>query len=122
MFEVTPSTRPQQVGVNEYGLKLAACEFCREPIAWVMTRPNLNARTPEGKLPKRMPIDPLPSSLGKLALTLRPGDLPEVGEFGSIGQAAGYRAAGNPTFIQHVKTCARREELVRGVKRKRTRK
>lgn len=124
MFEETPEvTVPLRRGekrTNEYGLVIDRCEFCREDIAWVETFENPNARTPAGQVPKRVPIDPRPTRIGTLALT-HTEQGPRVGEM-KHGQAAGFRAAGQPTFIRHIKTCSRAEEMRRGVKTKHARK
>jgi hypothetical protein len=100
------------------GLLLAACEFCRAPIVWARELDNPNARTPEGKIGKLVPIDPEPSTDPRANLALSPpsGTHPQhrVGEM-RPAQAAGYRAAGKDTYIRHVKTCTHADDLRRGV-------
>lgn len=116
MFEVEPIRRTRNAKgalVNEHGLALSRCEFCHDEIAWVHDFGNPNARTAEGKIPKRIPVDPQPSSLGTLALTLT-AEGPKVGEM-RHNQAAGFRTSGGKTFIRHVKTCTKADEMRRGV-------
>jgi hypothetical protein len=88
------------------------CEFCRCKILWAQWMPNPRARTDKG--PQYVPIDPEPSAdqRARLALTVRTGDRPLVGEM-TIGQATGWRAAGKGVYIQHAKTCARAKDLIK---------
>jgi hypothetical protein len=116
MFESEPVARTRNAQgqeVNEHGLVLSVCEFCRKPIAWVHDFGNPNARTAEGKVSKRIPIDPQPSRLGTLVVN-QTAEGPRVGEM-RHNQAAGFRATGGKTFIRHVKTCTKAAEMRRGV-------
>jgi hypothetical protein len=88
------------------------CEFCHEPILWAEWMPNPNARTRKGA--QFVPINPEPSDdrRARLAMTKREGDRPLVGEM-SVGQTAGFRAAGNPIYIAHAKTCTEAHALIK---------
>jgi hypothetical protein len=91
----------------------AHCEFCREQIVWCEWMPNPRARTKKG--PQLVPVDPEPNDrIGLLVMTPRPGDRPLVGEM-SRNQAAGYREHGCHTYVQHIKTCTKADELKRKV-------
>lgn len=123
--------RNAPVPVSTLGMVLARCEFCHGPIVWAREVDNPRARTPEGKIGKLVPIDPEPSTDPRANLALSapsegyvpgvtaPGDYsqPRVGEL-SHGQLAGYRAAGKPTMIRHVRTCTHADELRRGAARR----
>lgn len=104
---------------NSSGLPLTKCEFCGEHILWVREVDNPNARTPEGKIGKLIPIDPEPVNDQRATLVMSPpaGTYPQhrVGEM-RTNQAAGYRASGGRTYLRHVKTCSNADELRRGVK------
>jgi hypothetical protein len=116
-----------QVRLNSQGVPMARCEFCRSDIIWCETLPNPNARTPEGRKPKLIPMDPEPETEDTgwaiWAMTIRPNlsngltQRPQVGEM-KRNQANGYRARGGQTYVQHVKTCTHAEELRRGVQRR----
>lgn len=88
------------------GMKVAPCSFCHEPIIWAQTQPNPRARTAAKRAEvKLVPFDSEPDSHGKWALTpASDGGRPTCGEM-PYGMAAGWRAAGKPTFQRHVKTC-----------------
>lgn len=126
-------SRREEVTHNSVGLALARCEFCREPIVWVREMDNPRARTPEGRIGKLIPIDPEPSDDPHAVLALSPpfDKYPKgvyaprdcsqhrVGEMRPT-QAAAYRAAGKSTFIRHVRTCVKADELRRGVVKRHT--
>lgn len=100
--------------------RAAQCEFCREVIVWAEWVHNPRARTKKG--PQIVPIDPEPNDrIGKLVLTPRKGDRPLVGEM-SVNQAAGYREHGGHTYVQHVKTCVKADELKRKIVARNSRK
>lgn len=113
-----PRTRREPPAkLSSTGLPLATCEFCRAPIVWAETFPNPRARTAEARAEvKLVPIDPEPSIVtqANLVVTVRESGRPQVGEM-RVNQAAGYRQAGGHTYIRHVKTCVKADELRRGV-------
>lgn len=113
-----PRTRREPPAkLSSTGLPLAKCEFCREAIVWAETFPNPNARTAEARREvKLVPIDPEPSTVtqANLVVTLRAVGRPQVGEM-RVNQAAGFRQAGGKTYIRHIKTCVKAEEMRRGV-------
>lgn len=111
------------VKLSSTGLPLAQCEFCKAEIVWVETYPNPRARTAEARRAVDLvPIDPEPSALtqANLVVTVRKEGRPQVGEM-RLNQAAGYRASGGKTYIRHVRTCTKADELRRGVLRRHTR-
>ena len=118
------SRRLAPPAISTTGLPLARCEFCGGDIAWVRELDNPKARTPEGKIGTLVPIDPEPSTdpRATLAVSAPSGKHPQhrIGEM-NPNQAAGYRAAGKPTYIRHVKTCVKADDMRRGVVRRHSR-
>lgn len=86
------------------GLPVTPCSFCKEPIVWAETMPNPHARSKAGLETKLVPFDADPTVQGTWALTPRTGTRPLCGEMNRV-KAAAFRAAGQPTYLKHVKTC-----------------
>lgn len=119
------SRREAPAPVNSEGYRLAQCEFCRGPILWAREMDNPKARTPEGVAGKLVPIDPEPTTDQRAVLALSPPSgkhpQPRVGTM-RTGQAAGYRAAGGQTYLQHVKSCTKADDMRRGVVKRHTKR
>lgn len=88
------------------GLPVTPCSFCQEPIVWAETVPNPNARSKAGAEAKLIPFDADPSTHSKAtwALTPRAGRRPTCSEM-IPRKALAFRAAKQPTYLKHVKTC-----------------
>lgn len=128
-------SRQAEVLRNAAGIELARCEFCHEPIMWVRELDNPRARTPEGKIGKLIPIDPEPTDDPHAVLVLSPpvdsyvrGKTPP-GDYGQqragemrSSQAKAYRDSGGQTYVRHVRTCVKADELRRGVVKRHTRR
>lgn len=91
---------------DPYGLPVTSCKFCHEPIVWAETMPNPRARSKTGLEVKLVPFDAEPYKAGTWALTRRTGQRPLCGEM-TRTKADAFRAAGQPTYQKHVKTCTR---------------
>lgn len=94
------------------GVRLELCSYCGELIIWAETMPNPRARTKLDET-KKIPFDAEPDDHGRWALTPRAGKPPTCGEM-APGMAAGYRAAGKPTYQKHVKSCTQLSKWPKG--------
>jgi hypothetical protein len=87
------------------GLPLSKCNFCDAVIIWALTIPNPNARTAaKRKEQEKVPFDAEPSEHGLHALTRQKEGPPLCGPLTRV-KAAAFRAAGQKTYLKHVKTC-----------------
>jgi hypothetical protein len=104
--------RPQQYRTRD---GRPACEFCRKPIVWAF--PVAARGTKAEANPKPMPLNFEPSESPQALRTLYreapterwPNGRPRTGLL-KAAQAVAYRAAGNKTYVQHFKTCVKKDQ------------
>jgi hypothetical protein len=90
---------------HPHGLPLSKCNFCDAVIIWAFTIPNRNARTAEKRAEQeKIPFDAMPDEHGLHALTGQGSQPPLCGPLTKV-KAMAFRAAGQPTYLRHVKTC-----------------
>lgn len=87
------------------GLPLSKCNFCDAVIIWALTIPNPNAKTAaKRREQEKIPFDAIPDEHGLHVLTPQAGKPPLCGALTRV-KAAAFRAAGQKTYLRHVKTC-----------------
>lgn len=99
--------------------RVTKCEYCKAPIIWAEMAPNPRARTKKNDH-QPVPMDADPDPVGAYTMMSNPGGRPLVGVFETRAKADAWRAAGQPTYQRHSRTCPQLERWRPGQSRSRS--